>query len=201
MHPYKVPAKCQAQSRCSRNRSPSLEQIFKPQVLVVSWGCILSFLCGVSSSWPCFAVSQAASHSGSFQTAPWGLLSSGSQSQRAARKSAPCCRAPAQKDEPGAGDYSDLSPVQPTSPTPDCMLPHRPHLDVHSWCKGWLDSLRQREVSLLNSPMNDIIAVHCCDQVDGQAHLLSDAPSLRQERRTTTASQTQLQEHTQNKKL
>ena len=29
--------------------------------------------------------------------------------------------------------------------------------------------------------MDDVIVVHCHDQVDGQAHLLSDEPSLREE--------------------
>lgn len=87
-----------------------------------------------------------------------------------------------------AGSWATLvptlsSPAPPTSGT--TLLPLQAHLNVHSGCQGWLDNLTQREVSLLDSPVDNVIAVYCHNQADGQAHLLSNAPSLGQDRKTT----------------
>lgn len=118
--------------------SPSLEQIFKPQVLVVFWGCTLSFLSGVWVVTDLALQFLRQTHT----LGPFKLLHEASCHLAVRARQQP--ENPLhvvghlhRKEEPGVvvgvrGGSSDVSPVHPTHPTPDCMPPHRSHLDVHS---------------------------------------------------------------------
>lgn len=109
---------------------------------------------------------------------------SGCQSRRAARRFSPCCRASEWRGRNPRYPHSNPYPSCPTNSWPDLFFSPEAHLNVHSRCQGCSDSLTQREVSPLDSPVNDVIVVHCHSQTDWQAHLLSNAPSLVQDRKT-----------------
>ena len=180
INPHKL-QKCETHSRYSK-KYPSISFPWKDFQTpgLVSWLYpFLSPWC-VSGNWPCCAAPWVDSHFLYFQTAPWGLLSPGCQSQTAARRSSPCCREPEQRGRvPGVMLTSALVHLHPTNTWG--RPAHTSHLNVHGQRQGWLDRFGQREVSPLDGPVDDVIAVHCHDQVNGQPHLLSDAPSLWEE--------------------